>query len=32
MLRDMNYKLSTDAREAFIRYIALRKTQPLFLQ
>ena len=30
MLRDINYKFSTDAREAFIRYIALRKTQPLF--
>ena len=30
MLRDMNYKFSPDAREAFIRYIALRKAQPLF--
>ena len=30
MLHDMNYKFSADAREAFIRYIALRKTQPLF--
>jgi probable Rubsico expression protein CbbX len=30
MLRDMNYRFSSDAREAFIRYIALRKTQPLF--
>ena len=30
MLRDMNYKFSADAREAFVRYIALRKTQPLF--
>src|SRR6185312_6541182 len=30
MLRDMNYKFSADAREAFIRYIAARKTQPLF--
>ena len=30
MLRDINYKFSTDAREAFIRYIALRRTQPLF--
>ena len=30
MLRDMNYRFSADAREAFIRYIALRKTQPLF--
>ena len=30
MLRDMNYKFSADAREAFTRYIALRKSQPLF--
>ena len=30
MLRGMNYKFSADAREAFVRYIALRKTQPLF--
>jgi probable Rubsico expression protein CbbX len=30
MLQDMNYRFSADAREAFIRYIALRKTQPLF--
>ena len=30
MLRDMNYKFSPDAREAFERYITLRKTQPLF--
>jgi probable Rubsico expression protein CbbX len=30
MLNDMNYKFSVDAREAFIRYIALRKNQPLF--
>ena len=30
MLSDMNYRFSTDAREAFIRYIALRRTQPLF--
>jgi probable Rubsico expression protein CbbX len=30
MLRDMNYKLSPQAREAFVRYIGLRKTQPLF--
>ena len=30
MLRDMNYKFSPEAREAFVRYIALRKTQPLF--
>jgi hypothetical protein len=26
----MNYKFSADARETFMRYIALRKTQPLF--
>jgi hypothetical protein len=30
MLRDMNYKFSAGAREAFIRYIGLRKSQPLF--
>jgi probable Rubsico expression protein CbbX len=30
MLRDINYKLSAQAREAFVRYVALRKTQPLF--
>ena len=30
MLHDMNYKFSPDARDAFIRYIAARKTQPLF--
>ena len=30
MLQDMNYKFSADARREFIRYIALRKTQPLF--
>jgi hypothetical protein len=30
MLRGMNYKFSTAAREAFIRYIGLRKSQPLF--
>ena len=30
MLHDMNYKLSLDARAAFIRYICLRKSQPLF--
>ncbi len=30
MLRDMNYKFSPEARQAFVRYIALRKTQPLF--
>jgi hypothetical protein len=26
----MNYRFSPDARRAFIRYIGLRKTQPLF--
>jgi AAA lid domain-containing protein len=30
MLRDMNVKFSSEARAAFVRYIALRKTQPLF--
>jgi probable Rubsico expression protein CbbX len=30
MLRDMNYKFTPDARDAFVRYISLRKTQPLF--
>jgi hypothetical protein len=30
MLRDMNYRFSPDARQAFIRYISLRKAQPLF--
>src|SRR5271156_4803073 len=30
MLRDMNYKFGADARDAFVRYIALRKAQPLF--
>jgi probable Rubsico expression protein CbbX len=30
MLRHMNYKFTSDARDAFIRYIALRKAQPLF--
>ena len=30
MLHDMNYKFSDEAREAFIRYIAARVTQPLF--
>src|ERR1700759_952520 len=30
MLHDMNYNFSPDARQAFVRYIALRKTQPLF--
>jgi probable Rubsico expression protein CbbX len=30
MLRGQNYGFSTAARDAFARYIALRKTQPLF--
>src|SRR6478672_1000131 len=30
MLRDIKYKFTTEAREAFIRYIGLRKSQPLF--
>ena len=30
MLRHMNYKFTSEARDAFIRYIALRKAQPLF--
>jgi len=30
MLRDMSYKFTDRAREAFIRYIGLRKQQPLF--
>jgi probable Rubsico expression protein CbbX len=30
MLRRMNYRLTPAAREAFIRYIGLRRTQPLF--
>jgi probable Rubsico expression protein CbbX len=30
MLRDMNYRFSPQALEAFVRYIELRKTQPLF--
>jgi len=30
MLAEQSYRLSAEAREAFIRYIALRKTQPLF--
>jgi hypothetical protein len=29
MLHDMNYRLSPDRRQAFVRYIALRKAQPL---
>lgn len=30
MLRDMCYKFTPSAREAFVRYISLRKKQPLF--
>src|ERR1700739_4946641 len=30
MLAEQNYRFSQEAREAFVRYIALRKTQPLF--
>jgi probable Rubsico expression protein CbbX len=30
MLRDMNYRFTSDARAEFVRYIALRKKQPLF--
>jgi probable Rubsico expression protein CbbX len=30
MLRDMNYGFTPGARAAFVRYIALRKSQPLF--
>jgi probable Rubsico expression protein CbbX len=30
MLRDMNYEFSADARDAFVRYITLRRAQPLF--
>ena len=30
MLQEQNYRFSADARDAFIRYIAARKTQPLF--
>src|SRR6202012_2478908 len=30
MLEEQNYHLSPEARDAFVRYIALRKTQPLF--
>ncbi len=30
MLREINYKFRPDARETFIRYIGLRKAQPLF--
>ncbi|HTC98812.1 MAG TPA: CbbX protein [Bradyrhizobium sp.] len=30
MLADQNYRFSSEARDAFVRYIALRKAQPLF--
>jgi len=30
MLSEQNYLMSPEAREAFVRYIAIRKTQPLF--
>jgi probable Rubsico expression protein CbbX len=30
MLEEQNYHLSPEARDAFVRYIAIRKTQPLF--
>jgi probable Rubsico expression protein CbbX len=30
MLRDMAYEFSPDARAAFVRYVSLRRTQPLF--
>jgi probable Rubsico expression protein CbbX len=30
MLSKMNYKFNPEARDAFVRYIALRKAQPLF--
>jgi probable Rubsico expression protein CbbX len=30
MLHHMNYKFTSDARDAFVRYIALRKAQSLF--
>jgi hypothetical protein len=30
MLNEQNYRLSPEARDAFVRYIAIRKTQPLF--
>jgi probable Rubsico expression protein CbbX len=30
MLSEQNYRFSQDARDAFVRYIAARKTQPLF--
>lgn len=30
MLQEQNYRFSAAARDAFVRYIAIRKTQPLF--
>jgi len=30
MLQQQNYRFSPEAREAFVRYISVRKTQPLF--
>ena len=30
MLREQNYRFAPEARDAFVRYIALRRTQPLF--
>jgi len=30
MLREQNYHFTADARAAFVRYIALRRTQPRF--
>src|SRR5437667_5753896 len=30
MLNEQNYRFAPDARDAFVRYIAARKTQPLF--
>jgi len=30
MLSEQNYRFAPEAREAFVRYIALRRTQPLF--
>ena len=30
MLQQQNYRFSPEAREAFIRYVSVRKTQPLF--
>jgi probable Rubsico expression protein CbbX len=30
MLNEQNYRFSQDARDAFVRYIAVRRTQPLF--